>query len=189
MTGCSRLRDGPGPQDILASLLDRSPCTLVPMWKRSFIENRRNTRGRMLQGREEAVLDSSTVRCEDHVSELGRTWEVLGSLFAVDERIARRVTKEIYCSNASLIAPRAVYVASADEDLWCDPRGEFLSLAHASPVYALWNEPVIRPEDMPPMDQPLLVGRRAYHVRSSDHDLRVHDWHRFMDFADVLWRE
>ena len=41
----------------------------------------------------------------------------------------------------SLIAPRALYVASADEDLWSDPRGEFLSLAYSSPVFALVGRP------------------------------------------------
>ena len=43
----------------------------------------------------------------------------------------------------ALIAPRALYVASADEDLWSDPRGEFLSLAAASPAFALWGDPPI----------------------------------------------
>lgn len=87
----------------------------------------------------------------------------------------------------SLIAPRGLYVASADEDLWCDPRGEFLSLAHASPVYALSNEPAMDPEAMPPLDQPLVVGSRAYHVRPGGHGLHAQDWGRFMDFADRLW--
>ena len=41
----------------------------------------------------------------------------------------------------ALAAPRALYVASADEDLWADPRGEFLSLAMSSPVFALWGDP------------------------------------------------
>ena len=87
----------------------------------------------------------------------------------------------------ALIAPRALYVASADQDLWSDPRGEFLSLVHASPVYALWREPSIRSEDMPPLDRPFVAGRRGYHVRSGGHDLTLFDWERFADFADHLW--
>jgi hypothetical protein len=88
----------------------------------------------------------------------------------------------------SLIAPRAVYVASADKDLWTDPRGEFLSLAHSSPVYSLWNYPSIDPDDMPPLDGNLLSGPRGYHIRSGIHNLTPEDWHYFMDFADRLWK-
>jgi hypothetical protein len=89
----------------------------------------------------------------------------------------------------ALEAPRAVYVASADEDLWSDPRGEFLSLANASPVFALWGDPPIRPDQMPPLEQPLVVGRRAYHVRKETHNLLPYDWARFADFADRVWRK
>ena len=86
----------------------------------------------------------------------------------------------------ALVAPRALYVASADEDLWSDPRGEFLSLAHSSPAYALWGDPPIRAEDMPPLDRPLVRGRRGYHIRTGGHDLAKYDWERFLDFADHL---
>ena len=89
----------------------------------------------------------------------------------------------------ALIAPRAVYVASADEDLWADPRGEFLALAHASPVYALWGEKPIGEHEMPPLEQPLIRGRRGYHVRNGVHNLLASDWSRFMDLADRLWRK
>ena len=88
----------------------------------------------------------------------------------------------------ALVAPRALYVASADEDLWSDPRGEFLSLAHTSPVYARWGDPPIRADDMPPLDRALVRGRRGYHVRHGGHDLTRFDWARFADFADTLWR-
>jgi hypothetical protein len=80
-------------------------------------------------------------------------------------------------------------VASADEDLWSDPRGEFLSQVHASPVYALWGDPPIAADAMPPLDRPLVAGRRGYHVRTGGHNLTPYDWQRFADFADTLWRK
>jgi hypothetical protein len=87
----------------------------------------------------------------------------------------------------SLVAPRLLYVASADEDLWSDPRGEFLSLAHASPVFGLWGDRAIHGGDMPVLDRPLIVDRRGYHVRTGGHNLTPYDWDRFADFADARW--
>jgi dienelactone hydrolase len=88
----------------------------------------------------------------------------------------------------ALMAPRAIYIASADEDLWSDPRGEFLSLVHASPVFALWGDRPLGAEEMPPLDRPLVAQRRGYHVRRGGHNLTRYDWQSFMDFADTLWK-
>lgn len=89
----------------------------------------------------------------------------------------------------SLLAPRAVYVASADEDLWADPRGEFLSLVNASPAYSLWGHEPLSEDEMPQLNTPLINGPRGYHVRTGGHNLTPQDWHNFMDFTDHLWRE
>jgi hypothetical protein len=88
----------------------------------------------------------------------------------------------------ALIAPRGLCVGSADEDLWSDPRGEFLSLAAASPAFAVYGDPAIGPGDMPPLGTPLTVGRRGYHIRPGIHNLTPDDWDRYMDFADRLWQ-
>lgn len=87
----------------------------------------------------------------------------------------------------ALMAPRAVYVASADEDLWADPRGEFLALAHASPAFELFGHRGIPPQSMPPINHPVHADRQAYHIRSGSHDLTLTDWRLFMDYADRLW--
>jgi (4-O-methyl)-D-glucuronate---lignin esterase len=87
----------------------------------------------------------------------------------------------------ALIAPRPVYVASADADLWADPRGEFLSLVHAGPVYGLYSQPAPTAEEMPPLDTPLIRGRFGYHIRRGVHNLTPYDWARFLDFADLMY--
>lgn len=87
----------------------------------------------------------------------------------------------------SLIAPRAVYIASADDDIWADPRGEYLALAHASNVYGLFGYEPISPDEMPGLDEPVHSGPRGYHVRTGGHNLTPYDWHRYLDLADSVY--
>jgi hypothetical protein len=90
----------------------------------------------------------------------------------------------------ALTAPRALYVASADGDLWSDPRGEYLAQVNASPVFALWGDAPMVADAMPPLDRPLVVGRRGYHVRRGVHNLTPYDWDRFADLTDALgWKQ
>lgn len=84
------------------------------------------------------------------------------------------------------MAPRALYVASAQDDAWADPRGEFLSLAGSSPAFELFGQSPIGTNDMPAVDTPLVVGTRGYHVRTGGHNLTVYDWMRFVDLADAM---
>ena len=88
----------------------------------------------------------------------------------------------------ALIAPRPVYVASAAEDLWADPKGEFLSLHHAGEVYGLFGQQRLS-DQMPAIEQPALTGSMGYHIRTGKHDITLYDWERFMDFADRQWGE
>lgn len=87
------------------------------------------------------------------------------------------------------MAPRPVYVASAEEDAWADPRGEYLSLKHGAEVYPeIYGLPVELPEEMPKVNSPITTSYAGYHIREGEHDLTLYDWSRFMDFADYHFR-
>ncbi len=88
----------------------------------------------------------------------------------------------------ALMAPRPVYVASATRDQWADPKGEFLSLVHAEPVYQLYYDAPFGFKEQPS------PGRCAgnvmqYHVREGKHDVTPEDWKHYLQFADKWTRK
>ncbi|WP_148080384.1 glucuronyl esterase domain-containing protein [Roseimaritima ulvae] len=105
--------------------------------------------------------------CRDHAKFIGRESEL-----PVDQHML-----------LALVAPRPLYVASAEEDRWADPKGEFLAAKHASPVYQWLGEQGLPADQMPAVDQPV-AGRVGYHVRTGKHDVTRFDWQQYLDFAD-----
>ncbi|HOG28565.1 MAG TPA: hypothetical protein PLT35_04735 [Vicinamibacterales bacterium] len=88
----------------------------------------------------------------------------------------------------ALAAPRGLYVASAAEDLWADPRGEFLAASAVEPVYALFGKSGLGTSGPAALDTP--IGRTVrYHVRSGKHEITAYDWDRYLDFADAMWKQ
>jgi len=85
------------------------------------------------------------------------------------------------------IAPRPVYIASADQDLWADPQGEFLAAKQAEPAYELFGLQGLQATELPPVNQS--IGQSiGYHLRAGVHDVTEFDWQQFLNFADRHWK-
>lgn len=69
----------------------------------------------------------------------------------------------------ALMAPRPLYVASAEDDSWTDPVGELLAYQEARRVYDFLG---------------LDAGLTGYHLREGEHELTYEDWAHYLDFAD-----
>lgn len=83
----------------------------------------------------------------------------------------------------ALVAPRPLYITSATEDWWADPRGEFLALMEASKVYSLFGA-----EKLPTLEnfkpEAPFFGNVGYHMRVGKHDVLWYDWDNYIKFAD-----
>lgn len=77
----------------------------------------------------------------------------------------------------ALVAPRLLYVASASEDRWADPHGEFLSLYLANDVFA--KLPATKSEQSPQAN----LKRIGYHLRDGQHDITAWDWAHYIRFV------
>jgi hypothetical protein len=80
------------------------------------------------------------------------------------------------------IAPRAVYVAGAEADLWADPIGSYAALRAAAPAWGERTEDWPEPPDYWERRHDIPGGRRGHHIRPGGHDLLPYDWRRFLDF-------
>mgnify|MGYP003290992091 CR=1 FL=1 len=84
-------------------------------------------------------------------------------------------------------ANTAVYVAGAEEDLWADPKSEFLSCVAASEVYEkLGLKGFVSDEKLPEAEAVYQNGEIAYHLRHGIHYLSRKDWNLFMDYLKKL---
>ena len=87
----------------------------------------------------------------------------------------------------ALIAPRAVYVASAAEDLWADPKGQYLGLKESQPVFNLYGIETNLPPEMPDVNEQIIHPHMGFHNREGKHNMTPYDWQQFIRFADAYF--
>jgi len=87
----------------------------------------------------------------------------------------------------ALIAPRAVYVASAAEDLWADPKGQYLGLKESQPVFNLYGIETNLPPEMPDVNEQIIRPHMGFHNREGKHNMTPYDWQQFIRFADAYF--
>lgn len=81
-----------------------------------------------------------------------------------------------------LIAPRPVYIASAEDDKGADPEGEFATAKEADTVYRFLKTEGLPVKEIPALNKPVM-GQIGYHIRTGGHDVTSFDWKQFLNFS------
>jgi len=82
------------------------------------------------------------------------------------------------------IAPRKIYIASSNQDLWADPVGEYQSLKLATEAYKLFGSKAIMDDTLPKATKEIHTEFFGYHIKEARHKISLVDWKYFMDYAD-----
>ena len=84
----------------------------------------------------------------------------------------------------ALIAPRPVYLATAEEDRMADPPGEFETAKASSEIYKFLGTAGFAGKTFPPLNQPI-YGPIGFHIRPGGHDVKNFDWKQFLNFTNL----
>lgn len=84
----------------------------------------------------------------------------------------------------ALMAPRPVLLQTGDQDLWSDPKGEFLAAVAAGPVYRLFGKQGLETDQWPPAGTPIFhtIG---YYMHAGGHGTLPGDWDQFLAFMKM----
>ena len=83
----------------------------------------------------------------------------------------------------ALSAPRYLMIGSAKEDLWADPKSEFLSAYIASDAWKLYGKRgLVAGDEIPEAKSVLPDGEVMYQVRYGTHYLSREDWGEYIKF-------
>lgn len=86
----------------------------------------------------------------------------------------------------AMIAPRYLYVFSAQDDLNADPESELLCCKFASSYFELYNVKGLIIPDKIRINRSYNDGHIAYHLKNGGHCLEPRDWLMIMDYFDKI---
>jgi len=132
-----------------------------------------------------AKLNHIDIARSEHIVQIVRTfpyWFCPEYVFCVNREFELDFDQHEFLA---LIAPRLLCVASATDDPWAGPRGEFESARLASPAWELYGLKGLDATDFPAPNEPIMRGNVEYHLRKGPHRISDYDWKCYLDFADL----
>ena len=88
----------------------------------------------------------------------------------------------------ALMAPRPLLLQTGDTDLWSDPKGEWLALKAAQPVYQLLGQAGPAETELPPAGIPLL-SRLGYTMHAGGHGTLPEEYEVFIRYMKKHFSE
>ncbi len=84
----------------------------------------------------------------------------------------------------ALIAPRPVYLGTAEGDKQADPEGEFETAKASDAIYKLLGTSGFPGGSFPALNQPV-IGQIGFHIRPGGHDVKNFDWNQYLNFSNL----